>query len=276
MDYTDFELGRLLAFYEHEQDRFEEIIKNSPEGGLTKSIQYGKTRYIQCVPDGFHENGKHRYRKKIITRDEELIRGLVRKEYASSALRILDHNRRCIKAAEKKLIPYTFAQVRAGMHRAYLDFEEKIPSYMDGETGWRRELREWAEEPYEQSKYRPEEKVNITSRGLSVRTRAEVLIAEKLYEYRIPFRYEQVLWIGRYSLAPDFTFFDRMNREFYWEYCGMMDDPGYLRKQLWRRGVYESAGIVEWDNMIYTYDGGDSIDMREVEAVIQTKILPRL
>ncbi len=56
----------------------------------------------------------------------------------------------------------------------------------------------------------------------------------------------------------------------------MMSEIYYADRQLWRRGLYESVGINEWTNMIYTYDDTDSVDMREIEAIIRTKILPRI
>ena len=56
----------------------------------------------------------------------------------------------------------------------------------------------------------------------------------------------------------------------------MMSDPAYRNHHLWRRDVYENFGVTEWDNMIITYDAKDSIDMREIEAIIKTKILPRV
>lgn len=54
----------------------------------------------------------------------------------------------------------------------------------------------------------------------------------------------------------------------------MMADPIYRKHQIWRRGMYESVGIAEWTNMIFTYDLGDEIDMREIESIILSKILP--
>ena len=40
--------------------------------------------------------------------------------------------------------------------------------------------------------------------------------------------------------------------------------------------MYERAGITEWNDMIYSYSDGDSLDMRIIDAVIRTRILPRV
>lgn len=56
----------------------------------------------------------------------------------------------------------------------------------------------------------------------------------------------------------------------------MMDDPAYVNRQVWKRSMYESAGITEWNNMIYTYHKGNEMDANEVVHVIEDRILPRM
>ena len=208
---------------------------------------------------------------------------LTLKEYLRIALHILDRNIRSLKNAKAGLVPLTFETVRTQMRKPYQAVSDTLLSMGFSEDGIVRLgdghfpfQHEWAAQAYEKSAYRPQDKTHYTSRGLAVRSRAELLIAEKLYQYDIPFRYEQVIHVGKYELAPDFTFLDYRNEEFYWEYAGMMEDPKYQSHQLWRRSVYESIDIDEWTNMIYTYDAADSIDMREIEAIIQTRILPKM
>ena len=82
--------------------------------------------------------------------------------------------------------------------------------------------------------------------------------------------------IGRYELAPDFTFKGRDGREFYWEYCGMMDDVSYVDRFFWRRKLYEQAGIFEWNDMICTFGTKNHFNIKEVIHVIEDKILPRI
>ena len=61
--------------------------------------------------------------------------------------------------------------------------------------------KEWSEAPYRQSDKRPEGKDKITSRGLHMRSKSEVMIAELLYQYGIPFRYEEPLYIEGFMLS---------------------------------------------------------------------------
>ena len=45
---------------------------------------------------------------------------------------------------------------------------------------------DWQAQPYKQSTYMSEKKIHTTSHGLKVRSKSEVLIAERLYEHDIP------------------------------------------------------------------------------------------
>ena len=136
--------------------------------------------------------------------------------------------------------------------------------------------KEWSEAPYRQSDKRPEGKDKITSRGLHMRSKSEVMIAELLYQYGIPFRYEEPLYIEGFMLVPDFTFRGADLLKFYWEYCGMMDDPKYVSQHIWKKNLYERNGIVPWKNIYFTYESGGNIDLKAIRHFIEDNILPRM
>ena len=136
--------------------------------------------------------------------------------------------------------------------------------------------KEWSEASYRQSDKRPEGKDKITSRGLHMRSKSEVMIAELLYQYGIPFRYEEPLYIEGFMLVPDFTFRGADLLKFYWEYCGMMDDPKYVDHHIWKKNLYERNGIVPWKNIYFTYESGGNIDLKAIRHFIEDNILPRM
>ena len=136
--------------------------------------------------------------------------------------------------------------------------------------------KEWSEAPYRQNDKHPECKDKITSRGLHMRSKSEVMIAELLYQYGIPFRYEEPLYIDGVMLAPDFTFRGADLLKFYWEYCGMMDDPKYVDHHIWKKNLYERHGIVPWKNIYFTYESGGNIDLKAIRHFIEDNILPRM
>ena len=119
----------------------------------------------------------------------------------------------------------------------------------------------------------PEGLTNTTTFGLKVRSKAESLIAEKLHEYGIPFRYEQKLYLNGQLLVPDFTFEAADGSQCYLEFCGMMDDPEYVSAYNTKCMLYEDAGIVPWRNIEYLYAAGNTLDMQIVDAVIRTQVM---
>lgn len=276
MDYTKSELERLEKQLQKEKAKYRDNMTAGPEGGLIFVHKGGRTCYAHAVPVARSASGQKQYKRRVIKPDQrQLIAALAKKEYSKVAHRILQHNIQVLQRARERLWSFNYEDIRKGMRTAYWELPDSCFRQALHAEMVQTRAEQWAAEPYEESDYLPQDRKDSTSRGLFVRSRAEVLIAEKLYEYGIPFRYEQVIHIGKYRLEPDFTFLDKNGEEFYWEYCGMMNDPNYVRNQLWRRGIYESIGINEWTNMIYTYGTNNSIDMREIEAVIRTKILPR-
>ena len=280
MDFIIKEIDMLLQILISQKNIYKHSLSKCPPGSLIRVSRRKKPVFMHSIPDGICPSGQIRYRRRTITETSSLLHQLALKEYLRVALKLLDQNIRVLQHAKAGLLPMGFEAVRTRMRKPYHAVSDMILSEQFAcdhlPEGSSLRQHKWAAAPYERSTYRPEEKKHTTSRGLAVRTRAELLIAEQLYIYNIPFRYEQVIHIGSYELAPDFTFLDFSGNEFYWEYCGMMGDEQYRSHQLWRRGMYESIGITEWDNMIYTYDAKDSIDMREIAAIIETKILPRL
>lgn len=82
-----------------------------------------------------------------------------------------------------------------------------------------------------------------TLRGEYVRSRAEALIADRLFYMNIPYRYEMALNINGITIHPDFTIINPLNGQYvYVEFLGL-DTPEY--NESWQRkyNLYKSAGL---------------------------------
>jgi hypothetical protein len=131
--------------------------------------------------------------------------------------------------------------------------------------------------------YRAGKLVYGTTRGERVASKSEVIIADLLRRYELEgslsYEYETELyapvgadWDFR---LPDFTINVR-GMTFYWEHCGMMDDPSY--KEKWERvrlPWYKRHGFA--DQLIVTEDGPSKpINSGELERdVVQARLLGR-
>jgi len=117
--------------------------------------------------------------------------------------------------------------------------------------------------------------------GEMVRSKSELIIANLLHVNSIEYVYELPLTLGGRTRYPDFTVDDsESGTVYYWEHCGMLNDPQYRlrweKKQQWYRvnGVlpYQEGGGPH-GTLIVTEDsvkgGISSVDM---EAVIKQVI----
>ena len=96
-----------------------------------------------------------------------------------------------------------------------------------------------------QQRFLEEGLIHRTERGDLVRSKSELVIADKLHARGIDYAYEQplVLSNGR-TRYPDFTIADHARGvTFYWEHLGMLHDPGYKARWDVKRTEYLECGI---------------------------------
>ena len=132
------------------------------------------------------------------------------------------------------------------------------------------------EQPYKEYWGYPENKTRTTSRGQKVRSISELLIAEALYKYYIPFHYEEELKVEGKTFAPDFTFEGWDYNNFYLDYFGMMDDEKYAKKNFLKLDDYYDIGLIPGDNLITVFDSKGIMNAGVIESIIQNEIIPRL
>lgn len=106
-----------------------------------------------------------------------------------------------------------------------------------------------------------EEWLNEGYRSLTIpkeefRSKSEYIIASKLKNKDISFKYEKELFLHNYGrVYPDFTIFDpNTNKEIYWEHFGMMDDIEYRDKTYRKIQAYIDNGYLPGINFIMTFE----------------------
>ncbi|WP_101722420.1 hypothetical protein [Eggerthella timonensis] len=274
------QLESALAQLQEARARYMFELEEMPDGKLVHVKAADGERYYVEVRDGEHAV------RRGITRRPELVATYARKEYLRKALAVIDHDVRTLERAVRRYKRFDPEEVVGSLSSAYRDLPldafyhplvDMVALSLDSTDEQRiASHAQWGAEALEPSGYLIEGRTLRTSRGERMRSKAEVLIAETLYVYGIPFRYEQELEVGHMTFHPDFTFEGAGGKEFYLEFCGMMDDPAYVEGHKRKRGAYEAAGIVEWSNIIYLYSSGNDMDMMRVDSVVRTLVVPWL
>ena len=119
--------------------------------------------------------------------------------------------------------------------------------------------------------------IHRTSKGLAVRSKSELLIAEALLSAGVGFEYEKPLTLAGTTRYPDFTIEDEISgRTVYWEHLGMLGREDYRASWEKKLAWYSANGIYAVDEtksedllLITTTDSAQSgLDMAKVKKLI--------
>ena len=165
---------------------------------------------------------------------------------------------------------------------------EKLEEIYNGMNDYRKELihpiietdeqyaKIWLNTPYIRKTVGEDVPVIFTENGERVRSKSEKMIADKLKQFNIPYRYEAPLRLERSTVIhPDFTVLNvRTRKEYYYEHFGMMDNIGYMDSALKRIKLYEENGIFPGDRLLFSWETMSApLNMKMVEAKIKKFLL---
>lgn len=289
MDFIREELEKIVRNLFIIEENYTKELRNSPPGSLLNNRNHGTACYYHSFYD---DNGK--WRRIRLFKDDPLIALLARKEFLSICLPAIRNNIKLLESLLSRYRSLDPADIISAARRAYRLLPDKsfftgqhennlwetvadLETLTDNLIEYRcEEHKEWANADYPKNtlEYRG---LHLTSFGLRVRSRGEIVIAEVAHTLGIPFRYDQLISLDDGStIYPDFTFEDSYYEEFYIEYCGMMDYPDYVRRHLIKRAHYERSGINEWNNIRYIYSKDDSLNATEVRHILLDWVVPKL
>lgn len=289
MDTIRLSLEELVRNLNQLKDSYTHELSGCPPGYLLNNRNHGTPHYYHSYYD---DNGN--WRRIYLRAEDPLIGILARKEFLRNCIPAIQKNIQLLKNLLTRYHSLDPADIINASKRAYKllpdksfftnqhEYElwqtvENLEALTDDLIEYRCEdHREWANREYPKNTYEYRG-LHLTSFGLRVRSRGEIVIAEVAHGLGIPFRYDQIITLDDGStLSPDFSFEDKDYEEFYIDYCGMMDDPGYVKRHLIRRGHYERNRINEWNNIRYIYSKDDSLNAAEVKHILLDWVVPKL
>lgn len=112
----------------------------------------------------------------------------------------------------------------------------------------------WIKEEYVSLDYPV--KLNLESKnGEFMRSKSELILADLFHDYNIKYKYEKRLVLqNNITYYPDFTFLGKDLKEIYWEHFGIMNDPIYINKFIYKMREYEKNNIKVGENLIITFE----------------------
>jgi len=133
---------------------------------------------------------------------------------------------------------------------------------LDKECFYHSEVKKWINEPYKKNTYLPEQRKYASISGMKFRSKSEVIIANLLEKYHLPYRYDAILTMGGQTLCPDFIIKNPYtNKEVIWEHFGALNQSGYEEKMNRKMETYRKSGLTLFDNLIYTFEADIEDDL---------------
>lgn len=116
------------------------------------------------------------------------------------------------------------------------------------------DIIEWYIGDYPRNNEYPERLQYAVKLGFKVRSKSEVIIADKLYEAGILFHYEEQLLLSENASYPDFFVPVTLVEKFAWEHFGAMDNDNYFHRTRGKIHTYLDHQWFPGINMITTYE----------------------
>lgn len=217
-------------------------LENAPTGRLRVSSGNDYPQFFYKM-----ENGEEVYIRKD---DSDLVKRIAQKEYDRKVIAAAESEITTLQILLNKYDKGTAEDIYGKLAPARRSLVEPI-MISDEEF-----VRRWLDEPYEKADFDDGEPEFLTSKGLRVRSKSEIIFADKYDEYNVPYKYECPLYLEGFGMVrPDFT---AMNIRYRWiryhEHLGMMDDPAYAERNIRKIRAYEENGFVIGRDLILTFE----------------------
>ena len=209
------------------------------------------------------EQNKRRYMKKA---EMPLIIKLCQKDYDRKVLKVARQELKELEKIKKIHNVVVVEEVYENIHPERKKLVQPI---------WlpdKEYIEEWEKEEYTKKYFMDDVPEHYTDREERVRSKSEALIANALNRHKIPYRYEQPLYLNGYgTIHPDFTVLNvRLRKEMYWEHMGLMDNYEYAEAALRRIETYEKNNIFPGKQLILTHETARyPINLKHIEKVIE-------
>lgn len=229
----------------------EELIMNktksvnaAPEGGLRTTVRKNCYQYFRRT-DPEDTNGKY-----ITKNDRHLAKQLAQRDYDRDVLHKAQKEFALISRYVEHLKNNSLIDVYENLNPARKILVE--PVCPDDEHF----IRGWRTQEYKPLAFDDVTAEFYSNSGVRVRSKSELIIANMLEKYGIPYRYEYPLMLnGNDLVRPDFLCLNiNRRREYIWEHFGMMDSIPYANKNVAKIASYELSGYHAGENMIMTFE----------------------
>ena len=208
-------------------------------------------------------------------RSNQTVRNIQAHRFYREFIEVIDRDIALIEDFLGQFEPFNFSDINSKLPNVYRN------SYAESATSGKRKALEWKtkKEKYKANKpiIRPEELTQPTIDGKYVRSKAEALIYNYLYEAGYTFVYELPLEGTTRLFYPDFTILSEIDfkSETRIEHHGMLGDMGYRKNAEDREADYWENGFLPNRDVYFTYDDNKGVlDMSPIIEILEMHVRP--
>ena len=238
-----------------------------PVGNLQVLSCSGRTRFYQYFGDGAP-------RKYLNRSQEALVTALAQKRYlqqvyvaAQAKKKAVDQ---CVAIMKSDAYSFDLASVYEALPAQLRSRVKPVESF-DAEYA-----RKWQKKKFHRSQMRYEA-VFKTKRGELVRSKSELIIADRLFDAGIPYHYEVEFRnvYGSLVARPDFYVLNPRTRKTYlWEHFGMLDNPEYANDYVRKMNLYAAYGFYLGENLIATFESSQHpLTTEQIQKTIEKYLM---
>lgn len=243
-----------------------------------------RKRNISKSPEGMLRDAKHRdkYQYYLRKEHEETCGTYIKKKDIRIAMALAqkEYDIAFVKEAQKelKLLNRYIAEVESfnikGLFEKMSEGKKAIvsPILADDLTY----VNQWNQIPYEKGYFEEGTPEYLTHKGERVRSKSEMIIANELLKYGVPYKYEYPVKLSGYGEArPDFLCLNvRKRKEIILEHFGKMDDFRYVTKNIPKMDAYLRNGFYQGDNLIMSFETSQfPLEIKTVDLLIEKYLL---
>ena len=255
------EILLLSSIKENIEKEQTKLVKKIPEGGLLRAAKHRSS-----VQYYYRKNGNDKCGKYIKKKNRTFAECLAQMEYDKALLKVIDDEIAALTKLQETSFdnPFSLAIEKINPLKRELILQE----YLSDEDY----INKWVTQDYYRMDFKEDALEFYTKKGLRVRSKSEIIIAEMLDRYDIPYLYEKPLCFDSGKVVhPDFTLLNvKERKEIIWEHFGMMDDADYRNKAFAKIREYETNGFYQGLNFICTMETGRfPINTKSLDNMVQ-------
>ncbi len=194
--------------------------------------------------------------------------------YKESA-QLIEISRNMLYKEAVNLIDNELKSISFSFEKAYDKLPEEIKKIAHFQILMNDNYVEKWKNKYHSSMAKPDNTEFFSANGEHVRSKSELIIADMLKRYSVPYHYEPSILLGKQLKCPDFLVLNiKTRKEYIWEHFGKMDNPDYCKSAIEKLSFYEEHGYSSGENLIITMESSlQSLDTQYAEKIIKKYLL---